>query len=320
MLAGLLGVAAGTGGCVPGLGDHPHIVDFVWLPAGDIVYQQSDSFDDPDLHLVHRDHAGHTSPLTVDARPLTGDCQGRDPQLFVAPDGGLGLEYNCDRATELTEYASGQLRKLGELPAEMGRFAAEAGTSLSGLVGASMTSYAGGLCMGLRQVNDGKPTPPFGTVASHGRSVALSLPTEPIDCDVPMYQTAGPFLQAVSRDGSYWTFAIPSNPPPSDPAASPTPQTEVDQIWVWPAGAATPTAVGPLFAGVDSISPDPQGHRVALSFLFAGGRGVKLLDLDTGATTQLLSGHADNVAFSPDGSQIAYIDGSHDLSFHTVTR
>src|SRR4051794_23191239 len=106
--AAALAILLSAGACGPfsAAGDDASVVDVIWLPAGDIFYQQIDF--DGNVTTERRDASGRTTVVTIGdpSQLISAGCGSPNPTLFVAPDGGLGLIYGCDDGRDLLEWTA----------------------------------------------------------------------------------------------------------------------------------------------------------------------------------------------------------------------
>jgi hypothetical protein len=175
VLAGLVSPLSACGF----LEDRPSISDAVWLPNGDIYYQHVDF--DGNSGMTRRDRSGNTSEVSldgVDALLGSGCPEPGSPTLFVAPDGGLGLEYTCADGTRLLERtASGGFSDIGTLPNVWRNVTTTSGSTLTGIAMESVPSaYSSGTCLGIQAIRAGEMSKPFADVAWLGHTYHLSPP------------------------------------------------------------------------------------------------------------------------------------------------
>jgi hypothetical protein len=313
-------VASLVAGC--GLLDADRLViDAVWLPDGSIYYRFMG--DEGDNGFARLGPSGNVTDIRLTgADQIVGSGCAADgfQTFFVAPDGGLGLEFDCPGETRFLERSEeGGIRLVGSLPPGWGNLAATSGGSLSGIAMKSTPSVAsrsGGLCEGIRPVHDGRLGKTFAEI-DRDRQIYYLAPPDTTEC----FATSGAQgvrAPAARRDGSYFAFVM-SEPGPDNGNDS-APSSETDYIWWWPTGAATPIRVGPPLGDVGDMTVDPHGPRVALSFDSDPGRGVALLDLRSGKLQTIVRGGADLVRFSPDGKTVMYVasDSSDKLLFHQL--
>ena len=289
-------LSAGLAGCSPGGGTS--ILLPVWLPGGDIVYQH-ETFDG-DRGWTLRTPSGHTSEIDltrayVALSARTTGC--RTAFLtFVAPDGGLGLSYDCAGSTELMERsASGTYRYLGSLPSGWHVGWLRAGTALTGVATGSTAADSGsGRCEGIVPLQSGRIGIPYDDVAADdGRTYLVSPPPEG-DCTAPDGGFVGVSQPTARRDGTYAVFLM-------------TGDDGTQRVWWWPPAASQPRPTGPALKGVDKLSVDPVQARVAVSTGLAKG-DVTVIDLTSGATHEDVAGSGSSGAsFAPDGRRVLYI-------------
>jgi hypothetical protein len=295
------------------LEDRPSITDAVWLPNGAIYYEHVDF--DGNYGMTRRHRSGSTSDVSLDGAGaiLGSGCLNHSwPTLFVAPDGGLGLEYTCTDGTRLLERtASGGFDDIGTLPSVWGNVTTMSGSALTGIAMESVPAAEGsGTCSGIQAVRDGALDKPFTDVTWLGHTYYLS-PPDSTACRA-QNRPEGVWSPEIRRDGSYFTFLMsePDAVKPSD-----APSNDAEYLWWWPSGVASPLRVGPALDGVDSVSIDQQRQQVALSFFLGKDGGVAILDLASGRLRTIVQGTASHAAFSPDGTTVMYVNGSDEISF-----
>lgn len=286
----------------------PSIIDLAWTSKGDIYYQTVDVHGT--YQVFRRASSGARSLVSLaGVAPVLGsDCMESNPKrLFVAPDGRLGLQFNCVDSTKFVEMEDkGDFSVIGQLPAGWGNLAVVAGESLSGIAMSAVTSPSGGRCMGVQQVMNGRLAAPFPKIPGAGSDLAISPPAAS-DCIVSG-GSIGALQPAIRRDGAYWAFLQAVGPVAHE-------SRQDGYVWWWPANATTPIQIGQRFTGVDSLSIDPKAERIALSFAFGSDDGIVLIDLKSGAVRKIGSGTAHLVAFSPRGDELVIVNRDNDLSF-----
>jgi hypothetical protein len=292
------------------LGGRPAILNAIWLPGGDIYYQHQDF--DGKWGIARRSKSGSGSDISLAAADAVAGAGCRYITMFVAPDGGLGLQYECDDDDRFLERAdSGSFRQVAVLPKGWGNVAVTSGNTMSGLAMKAIPALGSRLCTGIRQVRDGKLGAPFADVSWRGQRYHLS-PPGPADCEASENGTAGVLSPEIRRDGSYFTFLM--SEPEATASSTTSSSSTITYLWWWPFGTAAPKRVGPALVDVGSVSVDQTRQRVALS----SSNGVALLDLKSGELRKVIGGKADLVAFSADGNTIMYANGSDEIVFADV--
>lgn len=295
-------LSAGPAGCSVGGGTS--ILLPVWLPGGDIIYEH-DTFDG-DVGWTLRTPSGATSEVDltqgyVALSARTTGC-GTAFLTFVAPDGGLGLSYDCADSTELMERSSsGAFRHLGSLPAGWHVGWLKTGTALTGVaVGFTAAQSGNGRCAGIAPLEGGHVGAAYRDVSIDGRTYHVSPPEAP-ECTAPAGHITGVSGPIARRDGTCPVFLM------SDDDGT-------GRVWWWPPGASQPRPTGPAIKGIDHLSVDPAQARVVVSTGVANG-GVQLIDLATGATHAVAGSGSSGATFAPDGRRILYIQDAKKLKF-----
>jgi hypothetical protein len=173
-----------------------------------IYYQQNDL--DGNSALMRRKQSGNltTVPLTEVSQVLASTCRMGDPaEIFVAPDGGLGLEYDCADDTEFLEpIAAGGFRIIGTLPKGWGNLTTTSGTAFTGVAMKPLPSPYGGTCSGVRAVMDNTLSKPFANIRRLDHTYYLS-PPDLTACE-SRDRIEGVWQPAIRRDGSYLAFLM----------------------------------------------------------------------------------------------------------------